>query len=369
MCFVQPHNQAIPILGRFHRLYYDVRALCLYKSVDPRFIVGYSFCRYARPRCDLLLTSCAYYRNVEFVGTPYALGLPPISYMRQEAIGEAVQAFICMSIRIDTRLKKRQANNIIVNIMPILTIIKQADTVSPFAQINPAMSTDLKTGHIPGRVTMRGALNAAKLDFIACSCAVDCQWKRRFQQRQVFVPVDLGGNIDARRVAPERNTLRDTRGHVRTDNLDGSTHRSLFDDMYRCYISYRVRLLLVKEIDIPGIEIQGTILISNKLVAWLPGSKNITFCTYVVELADLSLRIDAEVIILIVQDDCLRVGKSTLYSVECRFIGHVGYLFLTGPRIAGCRNDPHSAWGNAHTIQQEHRVPLPVSCLLGGRVL
>ena len=42
MCFVQPHNQAIPILGRFHRLYYDVRALCLYKSVDPRFIVRVS---------------------------------------------------------------------------------------------------------------------------------------------------------------------------------------------------------------------------------------------------------------------------------------------------------------------------------------
>src|SRR6266851_2814995 len=171
MGFVQPHNQTIPILGRFHRLDYDVHALCLYKRSPtinwaPTINRGATArCRYGRDECGLLLTSHAHYRNVEFVGTPYALRLPPIPYMWQEAIGEAVQAFICMSIRIDTGLKKRQANDIIVNIMPILTVIKQADTVSPLAQINPAMSTDLKTCHIPGCVSMRGALNVAKLDF------------------------------------------------------------------------------------------------------------------------------------------------------------------------------------------------------------
>src|SRR5260370_31158896 len=230
--------------------------------------------------------------------------------MRQETVGEAVQAFICRSIREDTGLKQRQTNNIIVNIMPILTIIKQADTVSPFAQINPAMSTCLKSGHIPGCITMREALNIAKLDFIGCSCAVDCQRKRRFQQRLVFVPVDLGGNVDALRIAPERNTLRDTRGHVRTDNLDGCAHWSLFDDMHSCYSSYRVRLLLIKQINIPGVEIQRTILIGDKLIACLPGGKNVTLCTHVVEPADLSLRIDPKLIILIDKADCLRVDKS-----------------------------------------------------------
>src|SRR5260370_16821663 len=111
--------------------------------------------------------------------------------MRQEAIGEAVQAFICMSIRIDSGFKERQTNNIIVNIMPIFTIIEQADPVSPFAQINPAMSTGLKTGHIPGRVTMRGALNVAKLDFIGCSRAFDSSRKPRFQQPLPLLPAHL----------------------------------------------------------------------------------------------------------------------------------------------------------------------------------
>src|SRR5579864_5763275 len=196
------------------------------------------------------------------------------------------------------------------------------------------MSTDLKTGHIPGCVTMRGALNVAKLYFIGCSCAVDCQRKRRFQQRLVFVPVDLGGNVDARRIAPERNTLRDTRGHVRTDNFDSCTHWSLFDDLHRCYSSYWVRLLLIKEINIPGVEIQGTILIGDKLVACLPRGKNVTLCTHVVELADLSLRIEPKVIIIIVQDDCLfvSVGSATRREDLC----------LASTRIAGCRYNLHS---------------------------
>src|SRR5205814_3118600 len=171
--------------------------------------------------------------------------------------------------------------------MSILTIIEQADTVSPFAQINPSMSTGLKSRHIPRCVTVCGAFNVAKLDLISCSHTVDCQRKRRLQQRLVLVPVNLGGNVDARRVAPERNTLRDARGHVRTDNLDGCTHWSLFDDTHRCYCLHRIRLLLIKEIDIPGVEIQGTILIGNELVACLPWSKNFTLYTPVVESVDL----------------------------------------------------------------------------------
>src|ERR1700676_4830822 len=121
MRFVQPHNQTIPILGRFHRLYNDVCAICLYKGRG-----CYACCRYYRDRCSLLLTGYAHYRNIEFIGTPYTLRLPPISYMRQEAIGKAMQAFIRMSVREDTGFKERQANNGIVNVMPILTIVKQA---------------------------------------------------------------------------------------------------------------------------------------------------------------------------------------------------------------------------------------------------
>src|SRR2546430_10052171 len=108
--------------------------------------------------------------------------------MRQEAIGEAVQAFICMSIWEDTGFQERQTNNVIVNVMSILTIIEQADTVSPFAQINPSMSTGLKSREIPRCVTVCGAFNVAKLDFIRCSRTVDCQRKRRLQQRLVLVP-------------------------------------------------------------------------------------------------------------------------------------------------------------------------------------
>ena len=305
------------------------------------------------------MTRHAHYRNIELVGTLYNLRFPPISNMRQEAIGEAVQAFICMSIWEDTGFQERQTNNVIVNVMSILTIIEQADTVSPFAQINPSMSTGLKSRQVPRCVTVCGAFNVAKLDFIRCSRTVDCQRKRRLQQRLVLVPVNLGGNVDARRVAPERDTLRYTRGHVRTDNLDGCTHWSLFEDTQRCYCLHRIRLLLIKKIDIPGVEIQGTILISNELVACLPGGKNVTLRTHVVELGDLSFRINLEVIIVILQDSCLIISVG---SATRRW-----YLCLTDCRIACWRYNLHSTWGNAHAIQQGYRVSLPVSCLLGMR--
>ena len=267
-----------------------------------------------------------------------------------------MQAFICMSIREDPGLQERQTNNIIVYVMPILTIVQQADTVSPFAQINPAMSAGLKTGYIPGGVTMRRTLNAAKLNFMGRSCAVDCQRKGSFQQRLVFVPVDFCSKVDARRSAPERKALGDTRGHVRTDNFDGCTHWPLFENAQRCDSSHRVRFLFIKEINIPGVKIQGTILVSDKLVACLPGGKNVALDALVVEPADLSLRVDPELIILILQDDGLFISVGSASSGQ--------YLRLTAPRIGSCWYDLHPAGGKAHTIQQEHCIPLPVARLL-----
>src|SRR2546423_3050230 len=192
MRFVQPHHQTIPILGRFYRLYDDVHAVCLEKRGT-----GAARCRSRWESGNFLLAGHAYDRNIEFVAMPDRLRLPPISCMGQEAIGEAVQALIGMRIWVDTGFQERQTNHVIVNVMPILPIVQQADTVSSLAYINPAMSTGLKTSQIPDCVTMGGPLNAAKLDFIGGSCAVDGQGKRCFQQGLVFVPVNLGGDVDA----------------------------------------------------------------------------------------------------------------------------------------------------------------------------
>src|SRR5579864_9122779 len=98
----------------------------------------------------------------------------------------------------------------------------------------------------------------------------------------MLVPVDLGGNVDARRTAPERKALSDTREHIGTDNFDGCAHRPVFENAQRCDSSYRVRFLLIKEINIPGVEIQGPILVSDKLVACLSRSKNLALYAPVV---------------------------------------------------------------------------------------
>src|SRR6185312_2046099 len=302
MSFVQAHNQTIPILGRFHCLYYDMRRINLQKGRT-----CYPFCRSGRGRFCLPSTFHICYRYVEFVTMPYSLGFPPIPRMRQETIGKTVHTLIRMSIGVDAGFQERQSNDVVMNVMPIFTIIQQADTISPFTQINPAMGIGFKTSHIPGRITMCGTLNVTKLNLVGRPCVVNCQGKRRFQQGLAFVPVDLGGNIDARRAAPERNALRDTRRDVRTDNLDACAYRSLFDNTQRCYFLHRIRLLLIKEVNIPGIEIKGPVLISNKLVACLPGSKDFTSCMPVIKSANLSLRVDAKDIILILHGNRLSI--------------------------------------------------------------
>ena len=76
MRFVQPHNQTVPILGRFYRLYYDVHAVCLYKRK-----ICYARRRYKRDSCGFLLTSHAHYRNIEFVGPPVR-SAPPSNLLR-----------------------------------------------------------------------------------------------------------------------------------------------------------------------------------------------------------------------------------------------------------------------------------------------
>ena len=176
MCFVEPHNQPISILGRFHRLDDDVRAIYLEKGEACSVRCGY-----ARSGCRLFLASHAHDWDIELVGTPHTVRLPPIACMWQEAIGEAMHAFIGMSIRRDAGFEERQTHDVIVDVMAVLAIIEQADPISPFTYIHPAMSTDLKTGQVPGGVAVGGTLHRAKLDFIGGPCAVDGQREGCFQ--------------------------------------------------------------------------------------------------------------------------------------------------------------------------------------------
>src|ERR1700694_6229716 len=81
MRFVQPHDQTIPILRRFHCLHDDVRTIRLDKGS-----AGSVRYRSARARCFLLLTSHVHHRLIEFVGPPHTLPFPPLSYIRQAAI-------------------------------------------------------------------------------------------------------------------------------------------------------------------------------------------------------------------------------------------------------------------------------------------
>src|SRR5258708_18086622 len=99
------------------------------------------------------------------------------------------------------------------------------------------------------------------------------------------------------------------------DSLYSSTRRSLFNDAHSCYCSHWIRLLLIKEINIPGIEIQWAILIGDKLITCLPWNKNVTLCTLIIESADLTLLINPEVIIRILQDECLIIS---VCSAPCR---------------------------------------------------
>src|SRR5450755_4252769 len=136
------------------------------------------------------------------------------------------------------------------------------------------MRADFEARQIPGGVAMCGTLDAAKLNLVGRARAVDGEREGGFQERLMLVPVDLCGDVDARRTAPERDALCDTRREILPDDFDGCAYRSLFKHAKRATSGKRIRLLFIKEINAPRLKIERTTPEENELVPSLPPRKH-----------------------------------------------------------------------------------------------
>ena len=69
-------------------------------------------------------------------------------------------------VRMGRRAKQRQPHDRAHDVVSVLAIIEQRDTVAWLAQVGPPMGANLKAGLVPAGVGMRASLDVTELDLI-----------------------------------------------------------------------------------------------------------------------------------------------------------------------------------------------------------
>src|ERR1051325_7393872 len=95
-----------------------------------------------------------------------------------------------------------------MDVMTILTIVQETDTVTTFAQVYPFLRAGFEAGPIPTRVAMGGSLHVAPLDFIGCMRREYIDREGNFEHDMSLVPFNLSVKVEAGGVVIEGNSLR-----------------------------------------------------------------------------------------------------------------------------------------------------------------
>ena len=103
---------------------------------------------------------------------------------------------IGLRIRPGRRTQQREAQHIVLVVVPILGLIDQAEAMLPIAQIGPAQCRHLELRLLPTIVARRGPFNAAVRNLIGGLVAGCGQRERGLQQNVRLMPVDVVHHID-----------------------------------------------------------------------------------------------------------------------------------------------------------------------------
>src|SRR5262249_18346472 len=110
----------------------------------------------------------------------------------------------------------------------------------------------------------------SELDFARGARRVDAQREERPQQRLPLLPVDLRREVDPPAGAPQGYPLPDRTLTQAADDLERGAYRPFFDYLPACNILDRIRLLLVEDVDVPGLPVERPIFVSRQPIATSP---------------------------------------------------------------------------------------------------
>src|SRR5438874_13164726 len=112
--------------------------------------------------------------------------------MRHQRVREAMLAQVGGGIRMRRRAKQRKAHYRAQDVVSVLAVVEQGDSVSCLAEIGPAVSAHLEAGLIPTGVGMRAPLHVAELNLVRRPRRSHRDRKRCLQKLVLLLPVDLG---------------------------------------------------------------------------------------------------------------------------------------------------------------------------------
>ena len=146
--FTYPENQAVTILsflesGQHHVLWPHghIRMFC----TQP-----------ARVRFHLHRLE----HKVVFVAVPHGQRLPPVAAMRISSVAEVMPPAVGIPVRPGWRAQQRDAQHIVLAVIPTLRLIQQAETMLSIALVGPAQRRDFKLRLLPALVARGRSLNA-----------------------------------------------------------------------------------------------------------------------------------------------------------------------------------------------------------------
>src|SRR5687768_5060208 len=210
-----------------------------------------------------------------------------------QAIREAVLALISLRIGHGGAAQQADAHHtparrVIADIMTILAIVEQAYAVIAFAQVYPFVSTGFKAGPIPTGVAMGGPLNVAPLDVVGGDVGQDIHRESHFEQNMAFVPVNRRIEIQARAVVLQGDALHVVAMQNAAAHLQCSPQRAGLDHVNRDSRIALPHLVLEKDIDIPRIPPQGSILKGLELIGYRVRWQDVPLANLVINTCDVT---------------------------------------------------------------------------------
>ena len=110
-------------------------------------------------------------------------------------------------VGIGAALDERKPHDAIMNVIAILVVVYQSDTITGFCKISPLVGTDFKLCRIPRRIFMCGTLHTAVLNLIGGLIRQNIHREGRFQENMVLMPISSQRKINATLIRIDGNRL------------------------------------------------------------------------------------------------------------------------------------------------------------------
>ncbi len=139
--------------------------------------------------------------------------------------------------------------------MTVFSVVQQTNSITRLAEVDPAVSRSLKSGHIPWGVSVVGARHGAESSFRPHFVRLDTDRKERAQEPPSPAPMYTVMNLQDPGKPSEAVSLDYLDTIMPASDPQSGTQWAVFDQL-RCAVGKEFHpLIAIRSIDIPGIEL------------------------------------------------------------------------------------------------------------------